>query len=721
MYLIFDKDTSFKKALSFVVVLLVASIPIAIEIVCTCTLALGSRQLAAMNAIVTRLVSIEEMAGMNMLCSDKTGTLTLNKMVIQDECPTYTPGINRDDVVLAAALAAKWKEPAKDALDTMVLGSANIELCDTYQQVDYMPFDPSVKRTEGTLIGPDGVRFKTTKGAPQIIMGLCHNKNEIAKDVEATVTSFGLRGIRCLAVARTLPGSEDQWEMLGILTFLDPPRPDTKRTIERAMEYGVSVKMITGDQVVIACETSRTLGLGTNIKGAQGLPDMDPTGKVPKDLGTKYGKMIAAADGFAQVYPEHKYLIVETLRQEGFTVGMTGDGVNDAPALKRADVGIAVSGATDAARAAADIVLTSPGLSVVVEAIIIARCIFQRVLSFINYRVAATLQLLVFFFIAVFAFPPTSYDPGTEAEAWPKFFQLPVLMLMLITLLNDGTLITIGYDYVIPSSRPEKWNLRVLFLTSSILAAVACGSSLLLLWCALDSYNPSGVFQAFGLPHIEYDQIATLIYLKVSLSDFLTLFSARTQGPFYSQRPGVLLFCGACFALTISTILACVWPTTTLDDLPVKGLARGDYGLWAIWVWIYCLVWWLIQDAAKVLAYKLIYKYNIFNAQAGRKVLTRDMTHYGEGHEMDDLKRDDIVQLSYNAKTGKEVGADLKKHLAGEASGAPEGSLHGHMGKELEAKMTEDENGEIYMTVSYSKQSGKDVARQLKEQLRNKQ
>eukprot|EP00243_Klebsormidium_subtile_P003303 TRINITY_DN16657_c0_g1_i1.p1 TRINITY_DN16657_c0_g1~~TRINITY_DN16657_c0_g1_i1.p1 ORF type:complete len:982 (+),score=329.76 TRINITY_DN16657_c0_g1_i1:182-3127(+) len=719
MYLIFDKDTSFKKALSFVVVLLVASIPIAIEIVCTCTLALGSRQLAAMHAIVTRLVSIEEMAGMNMLCSDKTGTLTLNKMVIQDECPIFTPNVTRDDVILAAALAAKWKEPAKDALDTMVLGTAPLAKCDEYQQVDYMPFDPSVKRTEGTLVGPDGKKFKTTKGAPQIIMGLCHNKAEIAKEVESTVHQFGLRGIRCLAVARTVEGTDNQWELMGIMTFLDPPRPDTKRTIERAMEYGVGVKMITGDQVVIACETSRTLGLGTNIKGAQGLPDMPKDGKVPKDLGKKYGKMIAAADGFAQVYPEHKYLIVETLRQEGYTVGMTGDGVNDAPALKRADVGIAVSGATDAARAAADIVLTSPGLSVVVEAIIIARCIFQRVLSFINYRVAATLQLLCFFFIAVFAFPPNSYESGTEVR--PKFFQLPVLMLMLITLLNDGTLITIGYDYVIPSNRPEKWNLKVLFLTSSILAAVACGSSLLLLWCALDSYNQSGVFHAFGLPHIEYGQITTLIYLKVSLSDFLTLFSARTQSWFWTQRPGKLLMFGATFALTISTILACVWPSGKLDDLEVKGLARGNYGLWAIWVWIYCIVWWLIQDTAKVVAYRLIYKYNIFNAQAGRKVLTRDMSHYAEGHEMEEKHSDDVVQLSYSVKTGKAVAADLKKHIAENGgTGTPGASMHGHMGNELDAKMTEDEHGEIYMTVSYSKQSGKDVAKQLKEQLRKK-
>jgi hypothetical protein len=460
---------------------------------------------------------------------------------------------DKDTVLFQAALAAKWREPPRDALDTMVLATSGQDLrkCDVYEQIDFLPFDPRTKRTEGKLRSPDGSIFKITKGAPHVILDLCHNKDEIKEAVDNKVLELGKRGIRSLAVAR-MDNEDGRWRMLGILTFLDPPRPDTKHTIDECRKYGVAVKMITGDHTVIAIETSRVLGMGTNVKNSAGLPVLGDGGAVPTDLVEKHAANIVPADGFAQVFPEHKYLIVETLRQAGFRCGMTGDGVNDAPALKRADVGIAVQGSTDAARAAADIVLTNEGLGVVVEAIKMSREVFGRLKNFILYRISATLQLLCFFFIAVFALRPidfyehnycpfkdskghsiasqcykpekpvlvsellnnasdfsfdrrvntttllrapqyihptprtcpyplvdgkdcsynprlyeTSYnaylkDPDGEttheksecilyenecveaAIAWPDFFQLPVLMLMLITLLNDGTLISIG-------------------------------------------------------------------------------------------------------------------------------------------------------------------------------------------------------------------------------------------------------------------------------------
>ena len=331
-------------------------------------------------------------------------------MVIQDDCPTYTPGETYESVLFQAALAAKWKEPPRDALDTMVLKTSGQDLrkCDVYEQLDFVPFDPRTKRTEGKLKGPDGNIFRITKGAPHVVMEICHNKDELREKVEEKVHELGTRGVRSLALAR-MDNEDGIWKMLGILTFLDPPRPDTKHTIERCAFYGVRVKMITGDHLVIAKETARVLGMGPLIYSAQGLPVLGDDGAIPDGLVETYGNKICPADGFASVFPEHKYLIVETLRQAGFRCGMTGDGVNDAPALKRADVGIAVQGATDAARAAADLVLTGEGLSTIIDGIEVARETFARLKNFISYRIAATLQLLLFFFIALFAFPPEYY------------------------------------------------------------------------------------------------------------------------------------------------------------------------------------------------------------------------------------------------------------------------------------------------------------------------
>jgi H+-transporting ATPase len=442
---------SFLSVLSFCVVLLIASIPIAMRVVCVTTLAIGCGELAAEKAIVARISSIEEMAGMTILCSDKTGTLTLNKMVLQNDLPVFCPGINRQDVLVAAALAAKWWEPPKDALDTLVLGAVDVAKLAEYKQVDYTPFNPTIKRTEAIIQRKDGSTFKVMKGAPQILLEMAENRAEISEAVDAKVMELAKRGIRSLAVSCT-KDEHSGWIFMGIMTFLDPPRPDTKHTIDAAREFGVAVKMITGDHKTIAIETCRQLGMGTNVLGAERLPVVEAKElEEMKTLGRDYGGLVEQSDGFAQVFPEHKYLLVEALRQRGHIVGMTGDGVNDAPALKRADVGIAVQGATDAAQAAADIVLTEPGLSTIVTAIVTARKIFQRMKNFVIYRVACTEQLLVFFFISCILYNPNKYD-----STWPNYFDIPVIALVTITILNDGTIISISYDNVEASMMPEK-------------------------------------------------------------------------------------------------------------------------------------------------------------------------------------------------------------------------------------------------------------------------
>lgn len=285
----------------------------------------------------------------------------------------------------------------------------------------------------------------------------------------------------------------------------------------------------------------------------------------------------------------------------------------DAPALKRADVGIAVSGSTDAARAAADIVLTEPGLGTIIHAIVIAREIFQRMSNFITYRISATLQLLFFFFISIFAFNPDTYE-HPEDEEWPEFFKMPVLMLMLITLLNDGTLISIAYDYAKANETPDKWNLPALFMASSVLGGVSCVSSLLLLWFLLDSHSVSSFFAKVGMQPVAYGQIITAIYLKVSVSDFLTLFSARTGVKYFWQvAPAPVLATGAAIALTLSSLLSIFWPESEPDGIPTEGL-RNDMGLF-VFVWLFCLVFFLLQDLMKVQCYRIMIKTN-FNGIA---------------------------------------------------------------------------------------------------------
>jgi len=636
---------------------------------------------------------------MDILCSDKTGTLTTNKMELQPEAPSYVADQDLQSILQYAAMASKWLEPPRDALDTLILQNVDMSALESVEQLSVIPFDPVLKRTEGTLKDKTTGRvFRTAKGAPHIILNLCtaaanelalsrhqphpheselelsryamqsaqmsrsssgsvsadagdasrssnsvpsrpHERHRhrgyvtVAQRVEHDVRSLGQRGIRCLAVARTVPrapqvqlegGNEDgsdYWQFLGMLTFLDPPRIDTKRTIADAKELGVCVKMITGDHLLIAREMARRIGLGSHLYNSQRLPVLGEGNTVPSGLAANYGDLIVGADGFAETFPEHKYLIVECLRQMGYKVGMTGDGVNDAPALKIADVGISVEGSTDAAKAAADLVLTKPGLGTIVEGLRISRSIFSRIRNFLTYRIAATLQLLFFFFIGVFAFKPSEYQdryqpPGVEMYRWPSFFSLPVLLLILITVLNDGTLISIAYDNASPKVHPERWNLPVLFTVSSMLGAVACVSSILLLYLCLNSWNPNGFFQLVGLGGLHYGQITTSLFLKVAVSDFLTLFSARAGEVWiWQSRPSWVLVCAASCSLILSTGLAIGFPLTTLDGIQVLGLGlRAPYML-ALYIWLYCIFFLLIQDAAKVLSFRIMKYYNIFNCQ----------------------------------------------------------------------------------------------------------
>ena len=363
--------------LQFALVLTVAAIPVAMPTVLSVTMAVGARLLAKKQAIVSKLVAIEELAGVDVLCADKTGTLTQNKLTLGN--PFCLDKITTDELILAGALASQAAND--DTIDIAVLGGLkDKQALKPYQVTHFMPFDPVHKRTEATVKGADGKTFKVSKGAPQVILALSANAATVKSAVDKAVDDFAARGFRALGVARA--DGDGEWRLLGVLPLFDPPRVDAKSTVATAAEMGVKIKMVTGDALAIAREMAKTLGMGANILDASTLGD------AKSEETPAAAKTIEDADGFAQVFPEHKFHIVDVLQKHGHIVGMTGDGVNDAPALKKADCGIAVSGATDAARAAASIVLLTPGLSVIIEAIKESRRIFQRMNSYAIYRIA---------------------------------------------------------------------------------------------------------------------------------------------------------------------------------------------------------------------------------------------------------------------------------------------------------------------------------------------
>jgi H+-transporting ATPase len=442
----------YRRGLNDILVLLIGGIPIAMPTVLSVTLAVGAQQLAKHKAIVTRITAIEELAGVTMLCSDKTGTLTTNKLIIdRNTLRTYGP-FSAEDVILLSAYASRTEnQDAIDAAVTTALGDlprarAGIKI------LDFKPFNPVDKRTEATYREEvTGKLKRVTKGMTGIIIELCtRNKTEeIENRLEADVEEFASRGLRALAIAyEELEGDDPEaegngFEFIGLLPVIDPPREDTRPTIDDALALGVKIKMVTGDQLAIAKETGRRLGLGDHMYTAKVLKD----GPAPGGKFSSLDEMILDADGFAGVYPEHKYEIVKRLQGLGHLCAMTGDGANDAPALSRANVSIAVEGATDAARGAADIVLTEPGLSTIVHAIRGSRIIFQRMRNYSIYACAITIRIVVCFSILAFAFK----------------FDFPTFMVLIIALLNDGSIMTLSLDRVLPSSTPDSWDLREVF------------------------------------------------------------------------------------------------------------------------------------------------------------------------------------------------------------------------------------------------------------------
>ncbi|GAB2267431.1 hypothetical protein Dimus_002414 [Dionaea muscipula] len=569
----------YRMGIDNLLVLLIGGIPIAMPTVLSVTMAIGSHRLSQQGAITKRMTAIEEMAGMDVLCSDKTGTLTLNKLSVDKNLiEVFVKGTDKDYVLLLAARASRTEN--QDAIDAAMVGmlADPKEARAGIREVHFLPFNPVDKRTALTYIDANGNWHRACKGAPEQILDLCGCREDVRKRVHSVIEKFAERGLRSLAVARqevpekTKESAGAPWQFVGLLPLFDPPRHDSAETIRKALNLGVNVKMITGDQLAIAKETGRRLGMGTNMYPSAALLGQDKDqslGALPVD------ELIEKADGFAGVFPEHKYEIVKKLQEKKHIVGMTGDGVNDAPALKKADIGIAVADATDAARSASDIVLTEPGLSVIISAVLTSRAIFQRMKNYTIYAVSITIRI-VFGFMLI-------------ALIWK--FDFSPFMVLIIAILNDGTIMTISKDRVKPSPIPDSWKLKEIFATGVVLGGYLGLMTVVFFWAMHETDffpNKFGVRSLRGRP----DEEMAALYLQVSIVSQALIFVTRSRSWSFVERPGLLLMTAFMIAQLVATVIAVY---ANWGFAKIKGMGWG----WAGVIWLYSIVFYIPLDILK--------------------------------------------------------------------------------------------------------------------------
>lgn len=568
---------SYRDGINNLLVLLIGGIPIAMPTVLSVTLAIGSHRLSQQGAITKRMTAIEEMAGMDVLCSDKTGTLTLNRLTVdRNLIEVFNKDMDKDMIVLLAARASRLEN--QDAIDTAIVNmlADPKEARANITEVHFLPFNPVDKRTAITYIDSDGNWYRASKGSPEQILNLSEEREEIAGKVHAIIDKFAERGLRSLGVAlqevpeRSKDGPGGPWKFCGLLPLFDPPRHDSAETIRRALNLGVCVKMITGDQLAIAKETGRRLGMGTNMYPSSSLlgRNRDENEVLPVD------ELIEKADGFAGVFPEHKYEIVKILQEKKHVVGMTGDGVNDAPALKKADIGIAVADATDAARSASDIVLTEPGLSVIISAVLTSRAIFQRMKNYTIYAVSITIRIVLGFMLL--------------ALIWE--YDFPPFMVLIIAILNDGTIMTISKDRVKPSPKPDSWKLNEIFATGVVIGTYLALITVLFYWVVGSTSFFENHFGVESLSSTE--EISSAMYLQVSIISQALIFVTRSQSWSFMERPGILLMCAFVVAQLVATLIAVY---ATISFASISGIGWG----WAGVIWLYSVIFYIPLDIIK--------------------------------------------------------------------------------------------------------------------------
>ena len=596
----------------FALVLTVAAIPVALPAVLSVTMAVGAVNLARRQAIVSRLTAIEELAGVGIFCSDKTGTLTKNEMHVA-EAVTFE-GHTEADLFRLAALASRHEN--QDPIELPIFQYLKEKNYDadwhSYEQCSFTPFDPVRKRTEA-LIEKDGERFIAMKGAAQVLLEMSELSDDATLHMNQQVDQLAGRGYRTLAVGRK--SGDAPVEIIGLIPLYDPPREDSQQVIEDMQINGIEVKMVTGDNLAIAREIGGMLGLEKNTMRAAQLSGsasnelmalasvlstaiyqrMKPevshkealkfTDDVMHLVSEMYDtrlldrefiethesaiiEMIESVSIFAEVVPEDKYRIVDTLQKGGHIVAMTGDGVNDAPALKKADCGIAVSNATDAARAAADIILTAPGLGVINEAIKQSRITFERMKSYATFRIAETIRIILFMTLSIVVF---------------NFYPITALMIILLALLNDLPILAIAYDNTPVSQHPVRWNMQELLTVSSTLGILGVIASFLLFFLLKEA-------------NISENMIQSMLFLKLIVAGHSTLYITRTEGWFWQRPyPAPLLLIATFGTEILGTLIA------------VYGIVITPIGWeYALWMWGYALIWFVINDITKKFVFRMV-------------------------------------------------------------------------------------------------------------------
>ncbi|KAK1597589.1 plasma-membrane proton-efflux P-type ATPase [Colletotrichum navitas] len=570
----FYRSNNIVDILRFTLAITIIGVPVGLPAVVTTTMAVGAAYLAKKKAIVQKLSAIESLAGVEILCSDKTGTLTKNKLSLAE--PYTVAGVDPEDLMLTACLAASRKKKGMDAIDKAFLKSLRYyprakSVLSKYQVLEFFPFDPVSKKVTALVQSPAGERITCVKGAPLFVLKTVEQDHEIPEEIDQAyknkVAEFATRGFRSLGVARKR-GDNGSWEILGIMPCSDPPRHDTARTVNEAKSLGLSIKMLTGDAVGIARETSRQLGLGTNIYNAERL-GLGGGGDMP---GSEVYDFVEAADGFAEVFPQHKYNVVEILQQRGYLVAMTGDGVNDAPSLKKADTGIAVEGASDAARSAADIVFLAPGLGAIIDALKTSRQIFHRMYAYVVYRIALSIHLEIFLGL------------------WIAILNrsLNIELVVFIAIFADIATLAIAYDNAPFSKSPVKWNLPKLWGMSVLLGIVLAVGTWITV-TTMYAHGPNGgIVQNFG-------NLDEVVFLQISLTENWLIFITRANGPFWSSIPSWQL-AGAIFVVDIIATCFTIWGWFEHSNTSIVAVVR----IWIFSFGVFCVcagVYYLLQDS----------------------------------------------------------------------------------------------------------------------------